>query len=299
MNEKQIGLIIVLLSYIFSFNLGLLSYIIMEKFISINVEIDYNISQLIKIFISNVISTIAIWLIGVYLDTASIYDPYWSVQTPYIFICLLIKFKNVNAGNIIYLLLILFWAIRLTYNYTKTFNDISYIDWRYKQIKENTGKLYQLVNLVGICMFPTIIVYVASIPSFLFVMNNYDFDLFEIVGFIIMLISTLIEMKADIDIHNFKQIRKDKKEIINIGLWKYSRHPNYFGEICFWYGVAFSYIFNDFRNNWITIIGAILNNALFLFISIPLAEKRLKKYKEGFDEYKKNTSMLIPIKCCC
>ena len=298
MNEKQEGLLIILLSYLTSFSLGLLSYLIIEKYLSVFDKMDYNIAQLIKIFISNVISTIIIWLIGVYLDTASTYDAYWSVQTPFIFICLLIKFKNLNVGNLLYLELILFWAIRLTYNYTKTFNDISYIDWRYKQIKENTGKFYQIVNLLGICLFPTIIVYVASIPSFLFVMNNYDFKLSEIIGFIVMLIGTLIEMKADNDIHEFKKIRKDKKEIINVGLWKYSRHPNYFGEICFWYGVAFSYIFCDFKNNWLTIIGAILNNALFLIVSVPLAETRLKKYKEGFDEYKKNTSMLIPIKMC-
>ena len=128
-------------------------------------------------------------------------------------------------------------------------------------------------------------------------MKNYDFEYIQIIGFIVMFISTFIEMKADIDIHEFKRIRKDRKEIINIGLWKYSRHPNYFGEICFWYGLAFSYIFCDFKLNWLSIIGAILNNALFLFISIPLAEKNLRKYKEGFDEYKKNTSMLIPIKC--
>lgn len=298
MNEKISGLLIILISYLTSFSIGVLSYIIMEKYIPFSEEPDDNIMILIRIFISNVISTVIIWLIGVVLGTASTYDAYWSVQTPFIFICLLIKFKNVNIGNFIYLELILFWAIRLTYNYTKTFHDISYIDWRYEQIRETTGKFYQIINLIGICLVPTIIVYAASIPSFLFVMNNYDFELIEIIGFIIMFLSTIIEMIADADIHKFKTIRKDKNEIINIGLWKYSRHPNYFGEICFWYGVAFSYIFCDFKSNWITIIGAILNNALFLGISIPLAEKRLSKYKEGFDEYKKNTSMLIPIKCC-
>ena len=298
MNEKQKGLIIILLSYLVSFSLGLLFYIIMENYISFLDNIDENIILLIRIFISNVISTIVIWLIGVVLDTASIYDAYWSVQTPFIYICLLIKYRNLNIGNLIYFELILFWAIRLTYNYIKTFNDISYIDWRYKQIKEKTGKMYQIVNLTGICLVPTIIVYVASIPSFLFVANNYEFEYIQIIGYVIMFTSTLIEMKADIDIHKFKSIRKDRNEIINIGLWKYSRHPNYFGEICFWYGVAFSYIFCDFKNNWKSIIGALLNNGLFLFISIPLAEKNLKSYKEGFDEYKKNTSMLIPIKCC-
>ena len=298
MNEKQKGLIIILLSYLIAFSLGLLCFIIMEKYTSIMNNLDDNINLLIRIFICNVLSTIVIWLIGVFLDTASTYDPYWSVQTPYIYCCLLIKYRNLNIGNLIYLELILFWAIRLTYNYIKTFNDISYIDWRYKQIKEKTGKMYQIVNLVGICLVPTIIVYVASIPSFLFVINNYEFEYIQIIGYVIMFASTFIEMKADIDIHKFKAIRKDKKEIINIGLWKYSRHPNYFGEICFWYGVAFTYIFCDFKKNWMTIIGALVNNGLFLFISIPLAEKNLRSYKEGFDEYKKNTSMLIPIKCC-
>ena len=297
MGEKLKGLIIILLSYLVSFSLGLLSFIIMDIYIEISEDADYNRNILIRIFISNVIATVVIWLIGVVLDTASVYDPYWSVQTPFIYICLLIKFRNINLGNFIYLQLILFWAIRLTYNYTKGFNDISYIDWRYKSIKEKTGSFYQIVNLLGICLVPTIIVYAASIPSFLFIMNSYELEYIEIIGFIIMLLSTFIEMKADIDIHKFKEIRTDRKQIINIGLWKYSRHPNYFGEICFWYGVAFVYIFNNFKSNWLTIIGAILNNALFLGISIPLAEKNLKSYKEGFDEYKKKTSMIIPI-CC-
>ena len=298
MNQKQKGLIIILLSYLVSFSLGLLSFIIMDLYFPPDEEKDYNLNILIRIFISNVISTIIIWIIGIVYETASIYDAYWSVQTPFIYICLLVKFKNLNIGNLLYLELILFWAIRLTYNYTKTFNDISYIDWRYKSIKEKTGIFYQVVNLLGICLVPTIIVYAASIPSFLFIMNDYDFDLIQIIGFLIMFLGTVIEMKADIDIHKFKETRVDRRQIINVGLWKYSRHPNYFGEICFWYGVACVYIFNDFENNWITIIGAILNNALFLFISIPLAENNLRKNKDGFDEYKKNTSMLIPIKCC-
>ena len=298
MNEKYKGLIIILLSYIIAFGIGLFSYLTLDDSdILKNSDIDEKYRQLIIIFISNVISTIIIWFIGVLINTASTYDPYWSVQTPVIFICLLIKYGNLNVGNLIYLELILFWAIRLTYNYTKTFHDITYIDWRYNQIRESTGKFYQIVNLLGICLVPTIIVYAASIPSFLFVMGDLNLEYIQFIGFIIILASVLIEMKADIDIHEFKKIRSSRNEIIRIGLWKYSRHPNYFGEICFWYGVAFVYIFCDFTKKWYYIFGAILNNALFLGISIPLAEKNLRKYKEGYDEYKKNTSMLIPIMC--
>ena len=163
---------------------------------------------------------------------------------------------------------------------------------------EKTGKLYQVVNLLGICLVPTIIVYGASIPSFLFVMDNLGLEYIQIIGYVIIFASVCIEMKADIDIHEFKKIRNDRSEIIQIGLWKYSRHPNYFGEICFWYGVAMVYIFCDFTKNWYYIFGAVADNALFLGISIPLAEKNLRTYKDGYDEYKKHTSMLIPMKCC-
>ena len=297
MNEKYRGLIIVLLSYLIALGFGLFSYLTLNDS-NIMKDSEEKFRQLVIIFICDVISTVVIWFIGVLINTASIYDPYWSVQTPVIIICLLIKYKNLNVGNLIYLELILFWGIRLTYNYTKTFHDISYIDWRYTQIKEKTGKLYQIVNLLGICLVPTIIVYAASIPSFLFVIDNLKFEYIQIIGYAVILISVFIEMKADIDLHEFKKIRKDRNEIIRIGLWKYSRHPNYFGEICFWYGVAMVYVFCDFTKNWYYIFGAVLDNALFLGISIPLAENNLKTYKDGYDEYKKNTSMLIPIKCC-
>ena len=299
MNEKQQGLIIILLSYIISFCVGFFSYLYLnDSNILNNSDIDEKIRQLVIIFIANVISTIVIWFIGVLINTASVYDPYWSVQTPVIYICLLIKYKNLNVGNLIYLELILFWAIRLTYNYTKTFHDISYIDWRYKQIKEVTGIFYQIINLLGICMVPTIIVYAASIPSFLFIMDNINLEYIQLIGYIIIFFAILIEMKADIDLHEFKRIRNNRNEIIRIGLWNYSRHPNYFGEICFWYGVSMVYIFCDFKKNWYFILGAVLNNALFLGISIPLAENNLKKYKEGYDEYIKQTSKIIPIKFC-
>ena len=90
---------------------------------------------------------------------------------------------------------------------------------------------YQIVNLLGICLIPTIIVYSASIPSILFVIDNLNFEYIQLIGYIIIFISVIIELKADNGIHEFKKIRKDRNEIIQIGLWKYSRHPNYFGEI--------------------------------------------------------------------
>ena len=83
-----------------------------------------------------------------------------------------------------------------------------------------------------------------------------------------MILATMLELISDFNMIQFKKIRKSNKEIIRVGLWKYSRHPNYLGEILFWYGVALVFILSNL-SMWYVIVGAILNKMLFLFISIP------------------------------
>lgn len=283
-NKKIKGLLIFLLTYIFAFGVGLLSYIILSKF-----ELDI----LLTLFLADVIATIFVYIVGLFLNTASMYDPYWSVQTVFIYIPLMIKYQAYNIGTFIYLAAILFWSIRLTINFIKGFDDISYIDWRYNMLKEKTGSLYQIVNLTGIHLFPTVIVFLASIPAYLYIINGFEFEPLNLIGIAVMVFATLIELISDNDMRRFKTIRTSNREIINNGLWKHSRHPNYFGEILFWYGVAFVLIFSNL-SLWYTIIGAFLNTLLFIFISVPMEENHLKEYKEGFDEYKKK-NVFLPI----
>ena len=285
MNKKKvIGLLILLAIYVASYFAGFGLFIVLPA--------DMNI--IIKLLLADILATVVIWLFGVFLNTASIYDPYWSVQTPVIYLSLMIYYGNYNFGTVLFFIFIMLWAIRLTVNFIITFNDIRYCDWRYTDLKNKTGKLYQIVNLLGINMMPTLLVFLASIPSFIYVINGCDFEAINIIGYVVILIAVGLEFTSDVSIHKFKKIRQSRSEIINIGLWKYSRHPNYLGEILFWYGVLFVFLFNNF-NYWYVIFGAILINMLFLFISIPLAEKKLVGYKEGYEDYKQRTRKLLPI----
>ena len=92
--------------------------------------------------------------------------------------------------------------------------------------------------------------------------------------------------------HKFRNRRTGS--FIRVGLWKYSRHPNYLGEIIMWWGVALSVIFAA-TNAFYLAAGALANTLLFFTVSIPLADGRQSR-KEGFDEYKKETRMLLPLK---
>lgn len=284
MKKKILGLLILLFIYIIAYLFGFFSFILIPN--SINI--------ILKLFIADVVATVVVWIFGIVLKTASIYDPYWSVQTPVIYLTLLIYYGNYNLGNILFFILIMLWAIRLTINFIVTFGDISYIDWRYKDIKDKTKGLYQIANLLGIHMMPTILVFVASIPAFLYLINGYDFILLNIIGYLIIILGVFFEFVSDINMHIYKKNRTSRSEIINVGFWKYSRHPNYLGEILFWYGVLAIFLVNDF-SYWYVIFGAIAINLLFLFISIPLEEKKLITYKDGYLEYKKNARMLIPL----
>ena len=128
MSKKIKGLLILLIAYLGAFAIGYASFLLLEDYVSV----------IWNLLIADVVATIYIWVVGIFYKTASIYDPYWSVQTVVIFVCLMIGYKTFNLGSILYLAGLLFWAVRLTYNFIYGFTDISYIDWRYTQIKEKT-----------------------------------------------------------------------------------------------------------------------------------------------------------------
>ena len=238
-------------------------------------------------------ATVFVWAMGLLLKTPSVYDPYWSLQTFVIYLGLMFHFHNFNWYTIAPLFVIVIYSIRLTANFAMGFHDLSYIDWRYKMLKEKSGKLFQLVNLFGICMFPTLVVFLASVPLMVYASLPIEgFSSIDFLGSGIIFIGTIIEFFADMQMKQFIKKRKSNAEVINIGLWKYSRHPNYLGEIMIWFGVALILIINN-PTLFYWISGAVVNLLMFMFISIPMEEKHMKEYKPGMSEYIKTTSMLL------
>ena len=282
MKKKALGLLILLVIYLLAAVIGMFTYIGFNKL---------GLNDYLAILLADVIATIFVWITGVILKTASTYDPYWSLQTLVIYTCFLVKYNNWNIGTILLLIAIFVYSFRLTLNFIIGFDSLNYIDWRYRMLKEKTGKLYQVVNLLGICMFPTLVVYACSLPAIKYATIT-EFHILDIIGVIIILLGVLIEFIADGQMKKFIKVRSGRHEVINIGLWNYSRHPNYLGEISIWYGVAFTLILARF-NYWYFMIGAFINLLMFLIISIPMEERHLKEYKENYEDYLNSTHMLL------
>ena len=96
----------------------------------------------IAVLIADVVATVFVWLMGMVFKTASMYDPYWSLQTLAIYLALLIYHNNWNLGTILLLVVIVIYSARLTMNFIIGFDSLSYVDWRYKMLACKSGKLY-------------------------------------------------------------------------------------------------------------------------------------------------------------
>lgn len=249
-----------------------------------------------NLLIADVVSTAVTYVFSVIFSNASMYDAYWSVQ-PLVIIGGLAIGQQMTPFRILLIIVIFIWGIRLTVNWAYTFPNLTHQDWRYTMIAEKTGCFYQPVSFLGIHLFPTIVVYLCVLPAAYAFINWSEFHPLNAICLAVSLGAAILQGIADFQMHRFRKNRTGS--FIRDGLWKYSRHPNYLGEILMWWGVALSVV-SVFPSRWYLIVGAVVNNIMFLVVSIPMADKRQAR-KPGFEEYKRETNMLLPIKkirCC-
>lgn len=245
----------------------------------------------LSLLIADGAATVVTFIFSVILKNASVYDPYWSVQPPVILVSFAIG-KELTALGVLLIVAVSFWAIRLTANWAYTFANLNHQDWRYTMLKEKTGVFYPVINFVGIHMVPTLVVYGCILPAVYALREGLDLTLVGALLLCLSLGAATMQGIADIQMHRFRKNRT--APFIRVGLWKYSRHPNYLGEILMWWGVGLAVVCAA-PEAWYLAAGALANTVLFFAVSIPMADGRQSR-KEGFAEYKKQTRMLLPIK---
>lgn len=275
--EKTKHLILIFFIYLFTF----LASILFFKILPLN-------NFILKIILSDIFATFIIFLFSTAFKNSSIYDPYWSLAPLLIFPFFV---QELDIKTLILMVPLTLWGVRLTLNWIKTFKSLKVQDWRYDYYRNKTGKLWSFVNFFGIHLMPTIIVIGVMIPGMLYLESNMQINFLTALGCSLSLIGIALEDLADRSAHNFR--KENPGKLNNTGLWKYSRHPNYLGEITFWWGVFVMMVSIVPSFYYMFILGPIANTLLFLFISIPLMERRQLQNKPKYRDYQKTTSMLL------
>jgi len=255
------------------------------------------IDRLLLVLVTDIIATLVIFIASTIFRNTSLYDPYWSfipiVIAIYWFIVGLIEYEA-GPPQVVILVVVGMYGLRLTYNWIRSWEGLMHEDWRYVKFRKEKPKLFWFINLTGLQLMPTVVVFLGCIPLKPAFINNIKIDnVFYIIGLIIAVSAIFIEAIADEQQYAFRK-KKQPGELLNVGLWGFSRHPNYFGEISFWWGIYFLGLAGDTSSWWWMIAGPIAMVILFLFVSIPMMEKRLKERYPDYEEYQKRVSMLIP-----
>jgi len=249
----------------------------------------------LEMLYADLVATSVVFIFSIFFSNSSIYDPYWSViPVPIAYHWIQVSPEGSAIRQGLILTVILLWSIRLTANWIKSWPDLTHEDWRYKKLKEDTGKFYWPVSFLGIHIFPTLMVFLGMLPVLPAVKNDSPAGLFDFAGTACCLLAVAIEYTSDEQLRRFKKESVKKGANMDRGLWAFSRHPNYFGEILFWFGLFIFSLGTGITDNLWTISGFVTMFILFRFISIPMMEKRLLLSKTGYREYKKNVPAIIP-----
>ena len=233
------------------------------------------------------------YIVSLILKRNDVADIGWGLG--FVFLSLIAFFVSEKYGvrAILVNFLVAVWGIRLaTHVYIR--NKGKEEDYRYKKWRKEWGKWFYLRSYLQVYLLQGLFLFLISLPV-LFINRNPGeiLNLLDFIGVVVWSIGFYFEVVGDYQLKEFIKKEENKGKIMEEGLWKYSRHPNYFGEVTQWWGIWIIALSVPL-GIW-TIIGPITISFLILKVSgIPMLEKRLEK-KEGFEEYKKRVSKFIPL----
>ncbi len=247
--------------------------------------------------LADLAATIVVFIFSVITSNSSIYDPYWSVApVPIALFWLAQPGSNgfANPRHVLIFALLCLWAVRLTTNWTVRWHGLEHEDWRYQDIRKQSGSLYWPVSFVGIHLMPTVLVFLGSLALWPTLSDRRtQLSWLDIVAALVVLAAVTIEGTADFQMQRFRSGPQAVEQAIPPGLWSSSRHPNYFGEVLFWWGL-YLFVPLAYPGFWWVIIGPLAILLLFLGISIPLMERHLLARHPNYQEYRQRVSPFFP-----
>ena len=277
--SKNGSLFLVFIYYISSFYLA---YLLIKN-------IDLNGWLLILAW--HIFATLIIFIFSNIHKNSSIYDPFWHVAP------IPIVFYTADQSTLpameLYLVLsaFLFWSLRLTYNWYLNWINLDHEDFRYIDLKNNNRFLAFINDLFGIHLIPTLIVNASLYPIYIALTSDSLSNLVYF-GFILIIVAVTVQYISDDQMRKFRKDDNNFGKTMKYGLWKYSRHPNYFGEVSFWFGI-YLFALASGATSILLLACPMLMLALFVFISCPMMDNRSLKKRSDYREYMKKTPQLF------
>jgi steroid 5-alpha reductase family enzyme len=236
--------------------------------------------------------TVVAWLISLVKKDVGIVDSFWSL-----FILLagfVFAAQTEMTGPSVACLslgLLLLWGLRLS-GYITWRNWGKAEDHRYAAIRSKYQPNFALKSLGIIFVFQALLAWVVAMPLVVLAQSTGPVSAWVWLGAAVVLFGIIYETVADTQLARFKANPPNKGKVMDKGLWRYSRHPNYFGEFCVWWGF---YVMAFAVGGWWTVPSALLMSFLLLkFSGVALLDKAMVERKPKYADYIKRTNAFFP-----
>ncbi len=236
------------------------------------------------------------WLISVFKRDVSIVDSVWSLlfvgaAMVYLNETLIKELVEIGTREWLIFALLIIWALRLALHITyRSWGEAE--DHRYQVIREKYSPGFAFKSLFIIFTFQAILAWVLTLSLFMVFTQPAELDLMVVIGCVIIISGILFESIADWQLHKFKSNPANRGKVMNQGLWRYSRHPNYFGEAIVWWGFG---LFAIAQGHWWAVTSPLLLTFMLLrFSGVSLLESSIVERRPAYRHYMLTTNAFIP-----
>ena len=235
-----------------------------------------------------------LWIISVIIKNVSIIDLFWGLGFVTVNLIYFLETGDISVRKILLLVLVSIWGLRLSI-YLAWRNIGKGEDFRYRQFRQKYGpQRYWWFSYFQVFLLQGILIMIVSLPLLGANTGTQHENLtwIDYLGIAVWLIGFMFEAGGDYQLARFKSNPQNKGKVLSTGFWKYTRHPNYFGDSAVWWSFA---IFSIASGNYWQIVGSVLMTFLIIKVSgVLLLEKSLDDKKPQYREYIQKTSPFLP-----
>ncbi|MEO8457110.1 MAG: DUF1295 domain-containing protein [Chloroflexota bacterium] len=236
------------------------------------------------------------WMLSLALKNASIIDIFWGPGFALLSIVYaLLSDDGYSGRKILVVALVCVWAARLG-GHILTRNAGHGEDYRYQKMRKAAGEAFWWRSLVTVFFLQGALLWVISAPLLVAVHSDTPDHLVitDYLGAAVWAIGFFFEAVGDYQLVRFKSDELNKGKVMDRGLWRYTRHPNYFGDTTLWWGYYVIALVTPW--GFATIFGPAIMTLMLLRVSgVAMLERTIGRRRPGYDEYIRRTSAFIPM----
>jgi steroid 5-alpha reductase family enzyme len=237
------------------------------------------------------LAALAVWLISIVKRDVSIVDSLWGGFFVLAALAYAWPLAAFDARGLLVLALVVVWALRLTI-YVTWRNWGEDEDSRYREIRGRNEPHFALKSVYLVFGLQAVLASVISLPLLAALRSGAPLGVLDALGAALAVFGLAFETAADWQLARFKADAGNRGRVLARGLWRYSRHPNYFGECCFWWGIA---CLGVAAGGWWSLVSALLMTWLLLRVSgVALLERSIGERRPDYIDYVRSTSAFIP-----